>query len=322
MSGLTSLAAPERWPIPNDLLESPAVTNRNQLARKFAATLPDRILKQYIKMDAEGARRFYNRVLDVIGDVSFQGTGIELGAGVAAFSTVVAMRYRQVEKIYAVELVPDVVTMLQPVTIPAIDSERAGVFQPVIGSFDCLSLDDASVDFCVEFASLHHSDDLIGTLREVARVLRPGGLLLAVDRAHNDGVTDAQRAFMLNVAYPAAWKAENGYDDAPLTRRENGEHEILLKEWREAFAETGFTEIKHHELRHVAWPKLWRGAVLTLPFGLRRRMNWAPSRARWHQGEWWWQLGNLLGLTGDGRFVRASHDYSLFLLKKAQTGRL
>ena len=74
------------------------------------------------------------------------------------------------------------------------------------------------------------------TLRETSRVLKPGSQLVAIDRAHYDGVSDEQLRFMLNVQYSAEWKRRNGYVDSPLSRAQNGEHEIRMKEWLAAFA--------------------------------------------------------------------------------------
>lgn len=46
------------------------------------------------------------------------------------------------------------------------------------GSATALPLDDASVDAVVSFETLEHLDDHDGMLREVKRVLRPGGLMV------------------------------------------------------------------------------------------------------------------------------------------------
>ena len=51
----------------------------------------------------------------------------------------------------------------------------------VVGSFDAIPLDDASVDIAVFNASLHYSTGLHDTLCEAARVVRPGGAIVIVD---------------------------------------------------------------------------------------------------------------------------------------------
>lgn len=305
-----------QWPIPDWLLNHPAVTNRNLLAQKWHRESTDAILQQYIKMDAKGAHAFYGQIFDCFPQVKLQGQGIELGAGVAAFSAVAASRYPAIEKIYALELVPDVVTLLQQNTVAAISADKASAVVPVIGSFDDIGLPDCSLDFCIEFASLHHSDNLTGTLKELSRVLKPGGVLIAVDRAHHNALTDEQIDFMLDLEYSAAWKKENGYDDAPLSRRTNGEHEIRLSSWEQAFRETGFDLLQRRELRTTGWAKWRRAFLLTLPFGIRKAMGWLPSRVRPQVGElsWYWRCNS--GNCADPVYVASSHDYTLFLVVK------
>ena len=311
-------AAIAQWSIPQALLESPAVTNRDLLARKYADRPVDDILSQYIKMNAAEAARFYGDIFSCLSGPELAGVGVELGAGVGAFSAVCAKRYAGVERIYAVELVPDVVRLLQSRTVPAIAGEAGARVLPVIGSFDDLALPADSVDFCIEFASLHHSDDLGRTCVEVARVLKRGARLVAVDRAHHDALTDAQREFMLEVEYSGAWKASNGYDSARLTRRMNGEHELRLREWHAALGNAGLEVEQRVELRSVSWQKWAKTWLLCLPFGLRRSLDLWPSRARPHAGELLWMLGTLLGLPGTrpGGFRLSTHDYSIFVARK------
>lgn len=305
-----------QWPIPDWLLKSPEVSNRNLLAQKWHSREADAILKQYIKMDAPGADSFYGQIFDCFPDVVLKGQGVELGAGVAAFSAVAAKRFPGIEKIYALELVPDVVSMLQRKTVDRVAPGKSDVVVPVIGSFDEISLPDNSLDFCIEFASLHHSHDMPVTLREVNRVLKPGGVVIAVDRAHHNSLTDEQIKFMLDVEYSAAWKAENGYDDAPLTRRVNGEHEHRLKTWEKYFDDTGFDLISRKELRTVNAQKFFRGLMLCLPFSLRKALDLLPSRVRPQRGELSWYLSSLLGSGKSDVYVQSSHDYTLFVAKK------
>jgi ubiquinone/menaquinone biosynthesis C-methylase UbiE len=51
----------------------------------------------------------------------------------------------------------------------------------LVGSAAALPLDDSSCDVVVSTISFHHWDDQAAGLRDVARVLRPGGRLLLVD---------------------------------------------------------------------------------------------------------------------------------------------
>jgi ubiquinone/menaquinone biosynthesis C-methylase UbiE len=51
----------------------------------------------------------------------------------------------------------------------------------LVGSAAALPLDDSSCDVAVSTISFHHWEDQAGGLRDVARVLRPGGRFLLVD---------------------------------------------------------------------------------------------------------------------------------------------
>jgi hypothetical protein len=121
---------------------------------------------------------------------------------------------------------------------------------------------------------------------------------------------------MLDVEYSSKWKADNGYDDAPLSRRVNGEHELRLETWEETFANTGFELQDRKELRTVNWEKLIKASLLCLPFPLRKLLDIWPSRVRPQKGEVIWYLTMLAGFGKEQVFVRSSHDYTLFLAQK------
>jgi SAM-dependent methyltransferase len=53
-------------------------------------------------------------------------------------------------------------------------------FERVLGDMENLPIEDESVDCCLFFATLHHSHDLNLAFSEAARVLRPGGTVLAI----------------------------------------------------------------------------------------------------------------------------------------------
>lgn len=307
---------PVQWPIPQVLLDSPAVTNRDLLAQTWSSRPTDAILKQYIKMDSREALEFYGQIFDLFPALALEGVGLELGAGVAAFSSVAVTRFPAIRSIYAVELVPDVVRLLQMKTVRHMAGVRSDCIHPVIGSFDDVELPDESVDFCIEFASLHHSDDLHFTLSELARVLKPGGVLLAVDRAHHDRLLDEQVEFMLDVEYSEVWKRDNGYSSDVLTRRTNGEHEHRLSFWEETFGSCGFDMITRRELRLPGLRPFCRALLLSLPFSLRRVLGILPSRVRPQRGELRWRMLGLFGLDFQSTYAPAAHEYTVFVVRR------
>lgn len=303
-----------KWKVPSQLIDSDAVINRQRFGLQFLEKDINQAARIYNGLSLDEANLFYSHVFTLLGDLKLQGVGVELGAGLGTFSNNVCRHYPAVEKIYAVELVSSVAEHLMPRVLSGLSREKV---QPVVGSFDNIELPDESVDFCIEVNSLHHSGNVVTTLKEISRILKPGGVLVALDRAHNDHVTDAQINFMLSVEYDDQWKTRNGYSLAPMTRRQNGENEYRLKEWHHGFEHANLTLERRLEMRTVGWRKLARGLLLSLPFSLRRKFDWLPSRTRFHQGENSWLLRERLGLGGDAVFKAAAKDYTLFVLRKS-----
>lgn len=174
-------------------------------------------------------------------DFEPRGIGVELGSGCAAISVELAKHNRQIEGIYAIEIVPAIV---EYAAIPLISmNNMEGRVIPIVGSFDQINLQEESVDFIIEFDSLHHSFDLAKTISESARVLKPGGNLLAIDRSHWK-TSKVRRAELENTVYSKEFLEARGLDNQlRLTRAENGEHEYLLSEYLEAFLEAGFKKV-------------------------------------------------------------------------------
>lgn len=303
--------------MPVELSDSPAVANREQLAAHLRTLPADEIMKNYIYMTRAQAISEFGTVFRLLAPWHFAGRGLEVGAGLGVFSSMVTRGFPEVESIHAVEVVRGVVRDLQPIVARHVAGARADRVVGVVGSFDDMAALGDSFDFCIEIGSLHHSDDLDRTLREISTRLKPGGTLVALDRAHRDGLPDVQRRLMLDLEYSAAWKRANHYPDAPLTRRQNGEHEITLGEWRAAFARAGLELTRRFELRIVSWGRLFRACLLTVPFSLRRRLGWLPTRPRPQAGEAWWMLRRLLGGgRDDALFHAAMRDHTLFVARK------
>jgi ubiquinone/menaquinone biosynthesis C-methylase UbiE len=171
-----------------------------------------------------------------------QGVGIELGAGCAAISVELVNSNSEVKKIYAVEIVPEIVEFA---AVPLINMHiKDDKVIPVVGDFDSLKLKDDSIDFIVEFDSLHHSFNLEKTIAESGRVLKSGGQLLAIDRSHWR-TSKRRRLELENQQYSKKFLQDRGIaDDTVLTRADNGEHEYLLSEYITAFKNAGFSDIK------------------------------------------------------------------------------
>ena len=122
------------------------------------------------------------------------------GGGVGCISSTLA-KQENVKKIYCVELVKEAVTMCQPIVKHEILKENEKKVISVVGNFDELNLENDSIDFAVSWDSMHHSKNLIHTLKECKRVLKENGFFIIIDRAHNNSTPDSEIKRMLNIQY-------------------------------------------------------------------------------------------------------------------------
>ena len=104
---------------------------------------------------------------------------------------------------------------------------------------------------------MHHSDRLGKTLEGCARILKPGGVLFAFDKARPDDLTDGDLEEMRNKEYGDEYKMQFGIPVEKVLRRyHNGEYEYRLREWRAAFLDNGFSKFKHYNLAKCNSPYL------------------------------------------------------------------
>jgi len=175
------------------------------------------------------------------------GVGIEVGAGAGTWSAIIA-RAPRVEKVYALDACEPIVALVEEV-VPALAPANEAKVVPVVGDFDHLALPDASLDFAFDFFSLHHSTDIGKTFRELARVMKKGGVVLGFDKARPDYLSEADLTALLDIEYPPAENVRMGLaPDAHHTRRMNGEREYRLKDWRAAFLGAGFSRFEHFNI--------------------------------------------------------------------------
>lgn len=259
------------WLDEQAISQNPEIESRNLFARKHQSLPANDFLLRYIYLSFEEMIGFLRYICADLG-LKLSGHGIELGAGCSAVSNALLKIFPDISSMHAVEIVPDVVKLLQPKVVSL--AGNAGRCVPVFGSFDEVRVPSESLDFAVEFDAFHHSNNLDVTLKETARILKPGGTLLIIDRVHHDTLPDVQKEYLLNIEYPESFKETHGMPvDAKLTRRDNGEHEIRRREWFAALERAGFT-IDSVILYHRRSLKgLVRNCYALIPFSLRQKIG-------------------------------------------------
>ncbi|MBX5478867.1 MAG: class I SAM-dependent methyltransferase [Pyrinomonas methylaliphatogenes] len=275
-----------RWPVPIDAHPSMSA-HRREFVRALAEKSVPEILRSYVYFSVAEMERMLRLASRYVLLEPLRGIGLELGAGSGLLSSLVA-RSREVDAIFAVEICEEAADLLLPKVARWVLGDEAHKVVPIIGSFDNLLLPDNSLDFAIEIDAYHHSDDLRVTFTECARVLKPGGWLLCFDRCWPDDHPDWDIERLLSLQYTPEFLAANGYPpDLKLTRRENGEHEYKLREWRAGFEAAGFELCRLCKFwRAVPTREAIKAALSILPLSLRRRL-YEPGEERFVTFRWW-----------------------------------
>jgi SAM-dependent methyltransferase len=110
--------------------------------------------------------------------VVFRGRILEIGAGGAWLSAELSKLPRVVEVI-ATDFSPKMLKEEAPRTFKLLKANSAKI-TCMPGDFHKLDFPDTHFDFVVSSAVLYHATNMVQVLREVKRVLKPGGQLVAI----------------------------------------------------------------------------------------------------------------------------------------------
>jgi SAM-dependent methyltransferase len=171
------------------------------------------------------------------------GIGIEVGSGIALLScaTLELDESKQIQGIIALEAAEPFVYEGIPFVSKCILEEDFYRILPCYGVFENIPFESSSIDFGIQIESLHHAEKLEPAIREIARIIRPGGIFVSIDRSWVDSISDNSMEEMLNHEYSREWLSGKNFDpNLRFRRRDNGEHEYRDREWKFAFLESGF----------------------------------------------------------------------------------
>lgn len=168
-----------------------------------------------------------------------QGVTADLGSGTGVGACILS-QYPEVREIYAIEYSEDHVTQVMPDVFKYFNAKMEKI-QRVIGDFNNIQLPDESLDLILEIDSYHHSEEPELSAKEAFRVLKPGGAVIAVDRAWPDETPRAELDALLNKEFPPELKRKYGIPPTQhYTRRDWGEHEYTRGQWEQIFQNAGF----------------------------------------------------------------------------------
>lgn len=241
------------WTIDPSLKEELSTHYKSKLARDFMERSPKEIINEFTFDDDASvlslseAESFLSYVRKGFLHGALKGIGLEVGSGPGTWSALIA-RIPEVKKVYAMDACEDIVALTPRVVDHLLPTEQGKVI-PCVGEFNNIELPDASLDFVFDFFSLHHSSDLPRTMKEIARVLKPGGALVCFDKARSDALTDNDLDTLLEKEYGEAMKKKMGIAEGVRhTRRMNGEYEYRLSSWRDACLSNDFSSFEHFNI--------------------------------------------------------------------------
>ena len=226
------------WKISKKFLNTEDYKLNNRIAKKYSKENINKLAKKYTHIKPE----HINSLLKTNSKVwkNLKGLGADLGGGIGLVSSVIAKK-KDIKKIYCVEVVKNAVTKCQPRIKKKILDKKAKKVISVLGSFDHIELKKSSLDFCIAWDAMHHSENLVKTLIGIKKVLKKNGKFIIVDRAQNNDTSDTEIERLMNIVYPKEFLRKNHLPiNKKLTRRMNGEREYRYSDWEKSFKKSGF----------------------------------------------------------------------------------
>lgn len=198
-------------------------------AKKWRATIMNRVpivseLKKYIE---------------------FKGNLLELGAGSCWFSTELS-KIQQVQYIHALDFSKRILREVAPPIMQALRAQKHKITR-ILGDYHNLPFINSSFDFVVIDAALHHTDYLNVLLKEIRRVLK------------NDGKVIAIREPITSLFWPM--KRKIGLIDKHVKTYGMIENTYDKKTWNQYFYKAGF----NLSIRPIFYKGNWKEKLIHTP---------------------------------------------------------
>jgi len=199
-----------------------------------------------------------NWVRDELG-ISLKGTGLDLAAGTCWASGLLLSR-TPLGKALAVDISVHRLDIIAPMVLHQYGIEEKRV-ERIVGSFSTLKLPDESVDHVYMVQAYHHADSPAALIREAARVLKPGGVIIASGEhpiTEEDIFRKRNRNWVKSIATlpvassiasamlgrklsPPRKRFATAWDDLRSTDPLKGDREYTLEEAEHIFTSAGLT---------------------------------------------------------------------------------
>ena len=149
-------------------------------------------------------------------------------------------------------------------------------------SADQCPIESETIDLIIEVDGFHHCPSLFKVIRESNRILRKNGLLIGIDRIHENHITNHEINKLLNTCYEEDWLLKNNYPkDQKLTRRENGENELKISQWIESLNSNKFNKISLIEYIKLSKRSIKFFLLSNLPNFLKEQIFGFCPPVRW-----------------------------------------
>lgn len=234
------------WNIDSDKenIREGAVELRKQVSENMYIKLFETPEKAEFQVNND--RTFWRRSclekVELIFNRKLSGTVLEIGAGSGWCSSLLSKR-KEIDQLYVLDYDQYSVEELFPLVAKNLDADQEKM-TGVIGSYNKMKLDDNSIDYIISIGAIHHSENLDATYRECHRVLKPGGVLIAVEHCHPNSYQITQETNE-NEAYidPKRAKMLYGDENLKIKTKDNSDHNYRICQFETASIEAGFNTL-------------------------------------------------------------------------------
>lgn len=179
---------------------------------------------KYVKKWPSGILNRVSIVTELKKDIIFSGNILEIGAGSCWFSAELS-KIPDVNHIFSLDFSDRMLREVAPSIISALRADNNKIIR-ILGDYHKLPFDDNLFDFVVIDAALHHTNYLDIVLKEINRVLKSSGKIIAI------------REPIKSLIWPL--KKKLSFVDRHVKEYGVIENTYHLKQWNDFFKKAGF----------------------------------------------------------------------------------